>query len=124
MAPLKKEIVMLNELDIHGRITQSDINNGSRDDCRNCPLALALGKTFEYIYQNFDWIVGQDFYVGVDIDRIEILRNNEIIESITPEDSILDWINNFDNGIPVSPVNFKIYDRGNLEKDLWICLQN
>ena len=107
-----------------GRVTMFDIENGIREECSDCPVALALETFFEDFYKPHNWKARLDFYVEVDLDRVEVNRNGEHLYIIGVEESIRDWIIDFDHGFPVNPINFEIYKRERDDLDFWITVQN
>ena len=82
-----------------GELTTLDIENGISENCSDCPFALALGRFFEEkVYSKQGWKSGQDFYVSVDYDRVELIRNGEELLIIDVGTSVVEWLEKFDEG--------------------------
>ena len=73
-------------------VTQEDIDQGERDKCRRCPIALAMKRVFpgkvSLVYGTVAW---------VDLDRYADLP-----------DEAQQFIMYFDEGEPVEPFSFSL----------------
>ena len=98
-------------------VTQEDIEEGQRGNCRSCPIALAINKCLKNMY--FCEIDGSVF---ADIYRVS---NNRFVPQHTEmyinlKDSIeqvKSFISDFDASTPVSPFTFTADIHDELLKD-------
>lgn len=82
-------------MSIHVCVTQEDIDKGIKEDVNNCAVALAVKRLFP-----------EDRNVYVENPGIDI--NGEFY--LVPK-HIEEFINNFDNGLPVEPVEFDMCEK-------------
>lgn len=82
------------------QITAEHIQNGERQSCFKCPIALALEEKF------YDWRVGT---VLVEIKQKEDSRWQEFFLPITAQK----FIHAFDNNLEVEPFNFQLFIKEN-----------
>jgi len=75
------------------KVTQQDIDAGTRRSCLGCPIALALGRMVPGVS------VGQGQIIWV--------ADGEYHERDTPS-AVRRFISSFDDGYPVEPVVFDI----------------
>ena len=85
------------------RVTEQDIENGQKGSCRKCPVALALRKH----YPDNDLLVGAHD-VDIYLDGVAFSSNNLVTYKFPSE--VTQFIGDFDDGKPVSPIEFVIDD--------------
>lgn len=79
-------------------VTKKHIDAGIRNDCERCPIALAILES-----------VPDSASPTVDHSEISFLKDNRftLVHSDTPR-SAEEFIERFDNGLPVQPFTFEI----------------
>ena len=82
-------------MSIHVCVTQEDINKGIRENTEKCPVALAIKR-----------VCGQGRYVEVLNPNVEIDEFTEHSDYYVLPPSIEEYINSFDNGGVVEPIEF------------------
>ncbi len=88
------------------RVEQAHIDNGEKNDCKICPIALALVA-----------ILKDEWRVNVEADTVVLLQSVEphaFVELSLPELAV-EFIEEFDRGLPVVPFTFEL-DIGDLVK--------
>lgn len=123
-----------------GQITQEDIDTGLKQDCSNCPFALSLERFFEDFFEPYELRSRKDFHVEVDLCSTEIrikgLNFDHIL--IFNDNKVENWIENFDAGFTVEPVEYEFSERefdrtalvgepdieDEILNELWITLRN
>lgn len=76
-------------------VTQEDINNGKRGNCRKCPVALACMRSMP------------GFVVDVSTREIFIQHTSEhIVKSVPMSYTVRDFVVNFDSHGYVEPFSF------------------
>jgi hypothetical protein len=80
-------------------VTQDDINNGIRNDCDRCPVALAISRALPACR------------VSVYPDEVEIVRQPGVISQHEPPSEVTTFVNRFDNPsniAVISPFSFEM----------------
>ena len=98
---------------LEGSVVKGDIEIGLKQDCSDCPFALSLERLFENFFEIHELIPRKDFHVSVDLDSIEIRIHNLNFDDILifNDHKVMDWIENFDEGNQVRPVEYVVYER-------------
>lgn len=87
-----------------GYVSQYDINIGIRDNCVSCPVAIALQSMFpEYTAHVSDGFAYLNHPTEIDEDNI----HKCVIELYIAKE-LIKWINNFDCGDEVKPIQLGI----------------
>lgn len=84
------------------KVLQGDINDGEKGSCSQCPVALAVARTFGY-----------RFMVKVDWLKIKLTdtRDDKLVQRIQSPRSVSKFVNDFDNRDnhnPVEPFEFEL----------------
>jgi len=75
------------------RVSAKDIKNGERDNCSNCPVALAVRRVFD-----------ADETIEVDGEEILIMSSPYCDISLPP--IVRKFVSDFDAGMKVKPFTF------------------
>lgn len=73
-------------------VTQDDINKGIKENCRFCPVALAVQRTFN----------------DPEMDVFSPCIKNCEEDRVASPSSVCDFIDRYDNGESVQPFSFEI----------------
>lgn len=80
------------------QVTNEDIANGKRDDCKHCPVALAVKR-----------VLKEDYYCAVDGKYISIYQlNGRFLQNHYTSVIVLRFITMFDTGRNVEPFEFEL----------------
>lgn len=99
-------------------VTQEDIEEGQRGDCRSCPIALAINKCLKNMYFcEIDGSVFADIY-RVSNNRFVPQRMETYIINLKDYiKQVKSFIKDFDESTPVSPFTFTVDIPDELLKD-------
>lgn len=85
-------------------VTQADIEAGTRQDCKACPVALAVKRL----------LVGG---CSVNVSRLLEFEGHGLAVETNYPDTCADFINDFDQGKPVLPCTFEAEIPDNLLRE-------
>lgn len=74
-------------------VTQEDIDKGERNECRRCPVALALARAG---------------FSGWEVDAGTIFLPHSTAEPIRTPVEVTRFVLDFDEGLPVFPFTFEL----------------
>lgn len=84
---------------VHVSVTQEDIDKGIPSDATACPIARALRRHFG----------PDDRHIDVEVDSVIWVSDNNGVDMIaTATNDVEDFVERFDNGIPVEPTEFDL----------------
>lgn len=82
-------------------VTQSDINQGTKNDCFTCPVAIAVNRALGIDNAEIGEYVGS----GNDVDGMVVEFDYNTIKL---DNSVRDFIYGFDLGHDVDPIKFQL----------------
>lgn len=82
-------------------VTQSDINQGVKNDCFTCPVAIAINRVLGIDNAEIGEYVGS----GNDVDGMVVEFDYHIIKL---DDNVRNFIYGFDLGHDVDPIKFEL----------------
>ena len=80
-------------------VTRDDIQQGEIESCENCPVARAVKRA-----------IPDQVHVEVLPHEIWIAYKKREPESHRPKKEVMEFIKQFDAGLPVEPFKFNLYD--------------
>jgi hypothetical protein len=80
-------------------VTQQDIDNGIRNACSKCPIALALTRTMGSAFS--------EVTITTCSTHFPLRENKEDLRAYIPEIA-RNFIQTFDKGLPVKPLSFEL----------------
>ena len=78
-------------------VTEEDNREGKPGDCGSCPIALASKRAFP-----------DADAVRVDTEWVDIIKDGRTIFTADLPDEAVNFIEEFDSNIPVSPIRFTL----------------